>query len=46
MNYSEFQKLKKISEIGIEMHDMMVKLYPICRSITGDGVRKTLYIIS
>ena len=46
MNYSEFQKLKKISEIGIEMHDMMVKLYPICRSITGDGVRKTLDIIS
>nr|AIF11891.1 aminopeptidase domain-containing protein [uncultured marine thaumarchaeote KM3_53_H02] len=46
MNYSEFQKLKKISEIGTEMYDMMVKLYPICRSITGDGVRKTLDIIS
>jgi len=46
MNYSEFQKLKKIPEIGTEMYDMMVKLYPICRSITGDGVRKTLDIIS
>ena len=46
MNYSEFQKLKKISEIGTEMYDMMVKLYPICRSITGDGARKTLDIIS
>ena len=46
MNYSEFEKLKKISEIGTEMYDMMVKLYPICRSITGNGVRKTLDIIS
>ena len=46
MDYFEFQKLKKISEIGTEMYDMMVKLYPICRSITGDGVRKTLDIIS
>ena len=42
MNHSEFQKLKKIPEIGTEMYDMMVKLYPIFRSITGDGVRKTL----
>ena len=47
MNYSEFQKLKKeMSRIGTEMHDVIVKLYPICRSITGDGVRKTLDIIS
>ena len=47
MNYFELQKLKKeMSEIGTEMHDIMVKLYPICRSITGDGVRKTLDIIS
>ena len=46
MNHSEFQKLKKIPEIGTEMYDMMIKLYPICRSITGDGVRKTLDIIS
>ena len=47
MNYFELQKLKKeMLEIGTEMHDIMVKLYPICRSITGDGVRKTLDIIS
>ena len=37
---------QKYIENGTEMHDMMVKLYPICRSITGDGVRKTLDIIS
>ena len=47
MNYSEYQKLKKeMSKIGTEMHDVIVKLYPICRSITGNGVRKTLDIIS
>ena len=37
---------QKYIENGTEMYDMMVKLYPICRSITGDGVRKTLDIIS
>jgi aminopeptidase-like protein len=31
--------------IGKEMHTLMKKLYPICRSITGDGARKTLEII-
>ena len=47
MDYSELKKLKKeMPRIGTEMHDVIVKLYPICRSITGDGVRKTLDIIS
>jgi aminopeptidase-like protein len=27
------------------MYDLIVKLFPICRSITGNGVRKTLSII-
>ncbi len=30
---------------GILMYQLMDKLYPICRSITGDGVRETLKII-
>jgi len=34
------------SEIGSEMHRLMGELYPICRSITGNGVRETLRIIS
>jgi aminopeptidase-like protein len=29
-------------ELGKEMHNFMVELYPICRSITGRGVRETL----
>lgn len=28
--------------IGLEMHRLITELYPICRSITGNGVRETL----
>ena len=34
-----------MTEIGSEMHGLMRELYPICRSITGDGVRQTLNIL-
>jgi len=30
---------------GLDLHRLITELYPICRSITGDGVRKTLAII-
>ena len=30
------------SRIGEDIFALAAKLYPICRSITGDGVRKTL----
>jgi aminopeptidase-like protein len=32
-------------EVGKELHAFARKLYPICRSITGDGIRQTLSII-
>jgi aminopeptidase-like protein len=32
-------------DIGREMHRLIGELYPICRSITGDGVRQTLGIV-
>src|SRR5687768_4972395 len=30
---------------GVQMHQFMRELFPICRSITGNGVRQTLEII-
>ena len=30
------------SELGRELHQFAAELYPICRSITGDGIRQTL----
>ncbi len=30
---------------GHEIYDLMVRLFPICRSITGNGVRETLSIL-
>src|SRR5262245_28528659 len=29
-------------ELGLRMHGLIGELYPICRSITGDGFRQTL----
>ena len=33
-------------DIGERIHDLIATLYPICRSITGDGVRETLRILA
>jgi aminopeptidase-like protein len=35
-----------MSDVGAWMHDLCADLYPLCRSITGDGVRATLDLIS
>ena len=32
-------------DVGVEMHDLLTRLFPICRSITGDGLRETLRIL-
>lgn len=33
-------------DVGKKMYKLIEKLYPICRSITGNGIRETLNIIS
>lgn len=33
------------SGAGRSLHDLVAELYPLCRSITGDGVRETLRLI-
>src|SRR5690349_15254526 len=35
----------KSEDLGKEIYNFMVELYPICRSITGEGVRETLRAI-
>ena len=43
---SNFQNIiAQIPEIGEDMHELMIELFPICRSITGNGLRKTLKIL-
>src|SRR5262245_50733994 len=32
----------ELTDQGAAMHALIAELYPICRSITGDGVRRTL----
>lgn len=34
-----------VNDISYEMYHFISVLYPICRSITGEGLRKTLHII-
>jgi aminopeptidase-like protein len=34
-----------LESLGVEMHGLIRELFPICRSITGDGVRQTLEAI-
>jgi aminopeptidase-like protein len=36
----------KFSSTGEQMHQLMTMLYPICRSITGNGVRQSFEIIN
>jgi aminopeptidase-like protein len=36
---------RDLQEVGGELHRFATELYPICRSITGDGIRQTLALI-
>ena len=47
MNLSNFDHIiPQATKVGIEMHQLIVDLFPICRSITGNGLRKTLSMVS
>ena len=36
---------KNLAEVGASLHAFATELYPVCRSITGDGIRRTLAMI-
>jgi aminopeptidase-like protein len=38
-------KTRSSAEIGNELHSFAAELFPICRSITGEGTRRTLALI-
>lgn len=38
--------IEGLPQIGKHLHEFASTLYPICRSITGDGVRRTLRMIA
>jgi aminopeptidase-like protein len=45
LRLAELRQLLKIEDPGVALHALIERLYPICRSITGDGVRQTLAIL-
>jgi aminopeptidase-like protein len=45
MNINVIKETLNLNDLGQEMVRLVSKLYPICRSITGNGVRETLNII-
>ena len=45
MNFQDIQQSGDTAVLGKEAYDLVRRLYPICRSITGEGVRQTLQIL-
>src|SRR5215510_12017265 len=45
MNSADFAPSLNLDDPGTEMYGLVAELYPICRSITGGGVRETLRIL-
>ncbi len=43
MDMTEIQHALNASDVSSAMYRMIEELYPICRSITGNGVRQTLH---
>jgi aminopeptidase-like protein len=41
----DWEAIGPLDRAGLEMHELMQELYPLCRSLSGDGVRETLRIV-
>jgi aminopeptidase-like protein len=42
LEITELKKSLDARKIGQELHDFITELFPLCRSITGEGLRETL----
>jgi aminopeptidase-like protein len=45
LSVSAIRAAVDVNVVGTELYERVRRLYPICRSITGDGVRETLRVI-
>ena len=45
IDITDLSRLSVGPQVGREIYDLIAELYPICRSITGDGARETLSVI-
>src|ERR1700752_1305973 len=45
VNSEGFPRVQDPASSGQQIYDLICRLYPICRSITGDGVRQTLNVL-
>ncbi len=45
MDAQEVKTILGMPDLGAALHATVERLYPLCRSITGDGVRQTLAIL-
>jgi len=46
MTISQYSGLVRTIPLGVKMWELCRELFPICRSITGDGVRNTLKVLN
>ena len=44
-NRTGFRRNLKLNDVGNQMYQLISELYPICRSITGNGFRESLKVI-
>jgi aminopeptidase-like protein len=45
MNITDLERSAGLQEAGQEMYSLIAELYPLCRSITGEGFRQTMEIL-
>lgn len=45
MNFTDLNHSLDIKGVGQQIYDLIVRLFPICRSITGNGFRQTMEIL-